>query len=327
MLVIGKSLGNDFVMSRYTATSTKNDFLLSLADLAQFVNLPTEQVYQDLKAQNGKLPFKSLVPPQIVRNYLSSRGHQYPFKVVSFQMLKGGVAKTTSALNFGLRAAMYGARVLFIDMDQQANLTFALGEDGENRPVWLDIVEKKNTVAECVIAVDENIDLIPSSLNNSVLERVLINSHRNWSQSVKGPLSEIRSHYDLVIVDTAPALSATNTAVTLASDQIVLPVNPDRFSLSGLRKHLADLKEIQKEFQISLDCKVLFTKYDARESTSRELLGTCIDEYGDHLLKNYIRASSEVKNTIGSSKHLFQAKSAAKEDYDAVTRELLKWPT
>jgi chromosome partitioning protein len=240
-------------------------------------------------------------------------------------MLKGGVAKTTSAWNFGLRAAMYGARVLFVDMDQQANLTFALGEDAENKPVWLDIVEKKTAIADCVINIDENIDLIPSSLNNSVLERVLINSHRNWMQSVKGPLSEIRNHYDLVILDTAPALSATNTAVTLASDQVVLPVNPDRFSISGLKKHLNDLKEIEKEFQISLDCKVLFTKFDARESSSRDILSACIDEYGDHLLKNYIRASSEVKNTIGSSKHLFQAKSAAKEDYDALTRELLNF--
>lgn len=310
---------HDFLM----ANKTKNDFLLSLVDLSQMLNQEPEFTRQELQQLNEKLPYKSLVPPSVVRRYLSSKGYSIPFQVISFQMLKGGVAKTTTAMNFGLRAAMYGAKVLFIDLDQQANLTFALGENAEDKPVWLDVVEKKVALNQAVIAVDENIDLVPSSLNNSVLERVLINSQRNWMQAVKGPLAEVRNHYDLVIIDTAPALSTTNTAVTLASDVVVLPVNPDRFSMFGLNKHLADLTEIGAEFSHNFEKKVLFTKFDGRESASRELLEQCIDQYGEFLLKNYIRASSEVKNTIGTQKHIFQAKSAAKEDFDAVTRELL----
>src|SRR5437868_10112019 len=160
----------------------------------------------------------------------------FPHKVISVQMLKGGVAKTTSALNIGLGAAQYGARVLFIDMDQQANLTFALGVDideAEEKSVWLDIVEKKATIQQCVMKLTDKIDLIPSNLNNSVLDRVLLNSNRNWSLAVKTPLEQIRKNYDLILIDTAPALSATNTAVTVASDEVILPVNPDRFSYLG----------------------------------------------------------------------------------------------
>lgn len=252
---------------------------------------------------------------------------QFPHKVISIQMLKGGVAKTTSALNIGLGAAHFGARVLFIDMDQQANLTFALGleaEEAEEKLIWLDIVEKKVPIQDCVVKLTENIDLIPSNLNNSVLDRVLLNSNRNWAQAVKGPLEAIRKNYDLVLIDTAPALSAINTAVTVASDQVILPLNPDRFSYMGLEKHLEELREIKKDFGLHFKERILFTRFDGREKVSHELLQKCMDSFEELLMKGYIRTSTEVKNTIGTGKTIYHAKSNAREDYEQVTREVLE---
>lgn len=250
-----------------------------------------------------------------------------PQKIVSVQMLKGGVAKTTTTLNIGLGAAQYGARVLFVDMDQQANLTFALGMDmdeAQEKTVWLDIVEKKATIKDAIIKLGDNMDLIPSNLNNSVLDRVLLNSNRNWAQAVKGPLEPIRKNYDLILIDTAPALSVTNTAVTVASDLVILPVNPDRFSYMGLEKHLEELREIKKDFDLDLTEKILFTRFDGREKVSHELLQKCMDSFEDLLMKSYIRTSTEVKNTIGTGKTIYQTKSNAREDYDLVTREVLE---
>ena len=192
------------------------NYCLSLLDLAGFLQVPPKALLKEVqKIDKGSL---QALDPGVVRKILYKRGFRFPKKVISFQMLKGGVAKTTSALNFGIRASMYGAQVLFIDLDQQANLTFALGVDSEDVPVWIDVVEKKTKIQDAVIEVCPGVDLIPSSLNNSVLDRVLLNSNRNWAQAVKGPLSEIQSKYDLIIIDTAPNLSATNTAVTCASD-------------------------------------------------------------------------------------------------------------
>ncbi|MGZ3747988.1 MAG: ParA family protein [Pseudobdellovibrionaceae bacterium] len=250
----------------------------------------------------------------------------FPHKVISVQMLKGGVAKTTSTLNIGLGAARYNARVLFVDMDQQANLTFALGvgmEEAEEKPVWLDIIEKKATIQECVVKLNDNIDLIPSNLNNSVLDRVLLASNRNWAQAVKGPLEQISKNYDIILIDTAPALSAINTAVVVASDLVILPMNPDRFSYRGLEKHLEELREIKKDFGLHFSKKILFTKFDAREKVSHELLQKCMDSFEDLLMKSYIRTSTEVKNTIGTGKTIYQTKSNAHEDYDLITREVL----
>lgn len=304
-----------------------NDFWISLSDLAKFLELKPEEVRHQLSVGKKEKWQGTHIPPQRVRELLLNLNYKFKPQVISFQMLKGGVSKTTSAMNLGLRAAMYGARVLFIDLDQQANLTFALGCEEEQPLVWLDVVEKKATAKDCVLTLEDHIDLIPSSLNNSVMDKVLMNSNRNWVQAVKTPLENLKKNYDLIIIDTAPALSAINTAVCVASDKVILPVNPDRFSMLGLEKNLEELIEIKKDFDLTFAPQILFTKFDGREKLSHELLEKCIEKYDGLLMNNYIRVSSEVKNSIGGAKNIFQGKSSVKEDFDLTAREMLEWAT
>lgn len=299
------------------------DICLSLQDLAFALEESTTKIEAQLRKLRPEWKSKSTVEPELVADLLRKRGLRHQRRVVSFQMLKGGVAKTTSALHFGWRAAQYGARVLFIDFDQQANLSFALGTEAENLPVWVDIVEKKVSINDCVQELTSHVHLIPSSLNNSVLDRVLYSSHRNLALAVKGPLKDLKNQYDLIILDTAPSLSAINTAVTCASDVVVLPINPDKFSMIGVQKHLADLEELKDEFNLAFEAKVLFTRFDGRESSSQAYLQECLDLFEDLLLKHYIRASAEVKNSMTGPRTLFSTKNNAKEDYDGMTRELL----
>ncbi len=301
----------------------QQEFCITLSDLASFMAVSPQVVKSKAESVLQRKLKSPWLLPEEVRQVLLAEGYKYPQKVISVQMLKGGVAKTTSVLNMGLRAAMYGARVLFIDMDQQANLSFALGVEDESLPVWVDIVEKKKTIDECVRFIEPHVDLIPSSLNNSVLDRVLLNSNRNWAQAVKAPLEKIRHRYDLILIDTAPALSATNTAVTVASDEVILPVNPDKFAFLGLQKNLGELDDIRADFDLMFNKKILFTKFDGRENFSHELLQKCIESFEGSLMKGYIRTSSEVKNTVRTGKSLFAGKSPVKADYDFVTREVL----
>ncbi|ASD64269.1 ParA family protein [Bdellovibrio bacteriovorus] len=305
------------------STLAQQEFCITLSDLASFMEIPPNQIKAKAeKTLQRKIKSPWLLPEE-ARQLLLAEGYKYPHKVISIQMLKGGVAKTTSVLNMGLRAAMYGARVLFVDLDQQANLSFALGVEDESLPVWVDIVEKKKSIDECVRFIEPHVDLIPSSLNNSVLDRVLLNSNRNWSLAVKAPLEKIKHRYDLILIDTAPALSATNTAVTVASDEVILPVNPDKFAFMGLQKNLSELEDIRSDFSLEFSRKVLFTKFDGREKFSHELLQKCIESFEDSLMKGYIRTSAEVKNTVRSGKSLYAGKSPIKADYDFVTREML----
>lgn len=298
-------------------------FEISISDLAHTLQMSVSELKEEIKQHFGIKNISMSLSPEKVRAFLKSKGVAYDKKTISVQMLKGGVAKTTSVLNIGLRAAMYGSRVLFIDMDQQSNLTYSLGVDAEDLPVWLDIVEKKVNIEQCVLSLESHVDLIPSSLNNSVLDRVLLNSNRNWSQAVLSPLKMIRDNYDLILIDTAPALSAINTAVTVASDIVLLPMTPDKFSLLGLRKNRDELDEIKNEFSLNFQTKILLTKFDARERFSHEILKECQSTYGENLIEAFIRSSSETKNSIRTQKTLYHGRSTAKEDYDRVTRLMM----
>ncbi len=266
---------------------------------------------------------KALIAPSDVRAYLKSKGYTYKKQIISFQMLKGGVAKTTSCLNIGLRAAMYGHRVLFMDLDQQANLSLALGVDDLKIPVFLDVLEKKKTLSDVIIKLSSHVSLVPSNLNNSVIERVLLNSYRNISNAVKKQIETVLNDYDLVVIDTAPSLSMLNTSVTCASDKIILPVNPDKFTVYGMQKHLLDLDQVKKDFDLDFQEKILFTKFDGRESASQSFLDQCFDICGDKMLDQYIRTSSDVKNSISPQKTIFDSVGNGKEDYDMVSREIL----
>jgi chromosome partitioning protein len=299
---------------------------LSVNDLGLLLNKSS----QDILIQMNKMELtpdvhlgRSYVRPESVRAVLTARGYSYPRKVISFQMLKGGVAKTTSCLNVGLRAAQYGARVLFVDLDQQANLSFALGVDDLQIPVFVDVIEKKVTFKQALLSMNNGISLLPSNLNNSVVERILLQSYRNLANVVRVPLAEVLNQFDLVVIDTAPSLSGLNTAVTCASDMVVLPVNPDKFTFFGLQKHLSDLDTIRREFNIEVEEKILFTKFDVRESASPAFLEQAMSVYGPKMLDTYVRLSADIKNTLASGKTVFETKGYGKEDYDLVARELM----
>lgn len=300
--------------------ATTNEFMMTLTDLASFLGEEASELGEKLR-RSKKLRFvqrRACVPPSEVRALLLQKGYRFRSRVVSFQMLKGGVAKTTSAVNFAIRANMYGARVLALDLDQQGNLSFSLGVDDPDLPVWLDVLENQTTIEKAIIPVSESFHLLPSNLNNSVLDRVLLSGTRHIGQSVTQKIKPLRHHYDLIVIDTAPNLSAINTAVACASDLIILPVNPDRFSFSGLAKTLEELEAIRKEFQARFEIRILFTKYDAREGISHEALKECHSLYSDRLLRSFIRTSSEAKRTCA-----FDHVSKIKEDYDLLTKELL----
>lgn len=305
---------------------SSNDFYLRLDDLADLFQQKKEIITKELYALGGEAILfqgKAYVSPAHVRNFLEHRGYAYKRQVLSFQMLKGGVAKTTTCLNVGLRAAMYGFRVLFVDLDQQANLSFALGVDDLENPVFVDILEKKAKIQKVVRKLGDHVSLLPSNLNNSVIERVLLQGSRNLARVVRQPLDEVQNDYDLILIDTAPSLSALNTAITCASDTVVLPINPDKFTLFGVQKHLADLEQIKEDFGAHFEAKILFTKYDGRESSSAIYYQQCLDLFGKNILRSFVRQSADIKNTIGSGKTIFDSKGHAKDDYDRVTRDIL----
>ena len=272
------------------------------------------------------------VEPVDVRTFLMKQGYAFPrqAQVMSVLMCKGGVGKTSTAFYVGLRMSMYGARVLLIDADPQGNLTGAFRLDemncslDEDSAVLLDVVEERCKVQEAIISVTPQLHLLPSTPLNSVLDARLRDKFKNPALPIRRILEPLREDYDFILIDCAPALNLTNTAIIGASQTVVLPVGPDLFSYMGLKQTLKELGQIEADFDLTLTKKIVPTKFDARETTSRSYAAKLESEFSKHLCQTRIRSSSDIRNAVHQGQDLFDMnQSHGKTDYDDLTLELM----
>jgi chromosome partitioning protein len=274
---------------------------------------------------------KSFLPPNKAKAFFESIGFEFPrpAQVSAFMMCKGGVGKTSSAYLLATRLAQYGARVLLIDADSQANLTSCFHlekyqcEIDEETPVLVDLLTEECSLDEAIIAINPYIHLIPSTPMNALLDNHIRDRFRNPSIAFRRLLDPILPKYNYLIFDCAPALSLGNAAIACACQSIVLPVSPDRFAAMGVRQTLSELAKIEEDFGIRLDKKLLLTRFDAREFASKHFTEQIQSLYPEYLLKNIIRVSSEIKNAVAKDEDLYQRKSSAKTDYDSFVREFI----
>lgn len=269
---------------------------------------------------------RSYLSPQSIGKYLKNFGFSLPFNVISFQACKGGVGKTSLCYNIAIRAAQYGARVLAVDMDMQAHLTLAF-EKNENLHslVWQDILEGKD-ITETILELHPYLHLIPSHLDNSYLDKKILQSNKVvYSSYVEDHLNKIKDKYDLILIDCAPALSNINTAISLASNRIFIPVNPDIFSFDGVEKTLSELKSIQTSFKKELDVTIILNRFDAREKNSLDIIANLKNSYGKLLSQTVVISSAEIKNSILKKEIIFDSRKNLPicNDLDAITKEIL----
>ena len=274
-----------------------------------------------------KTKHRCLFSPQSLRGYLEKFDYKYPQDIIAFQACKGGVGKTSLCFNMAIRAAQYGAKVLAIDMDMQSHLTLALvGNNNIHMPVWNDVLKGKS-IKEIVQEVHPHLHLIASNLDNSYLDKVISQSNKVvYTSYVHDHLCKIKKDYDLILIDCAPALSHINTAIAIAADKIIIPVNPDLFSFDGLEKTLTELTDIQKSFNKDLDVNIILNRYDNREKNSLDVIVDLKNMYGKLLFSTFVVVSSEIKNAISQRKLIFNMKKKpqAANDIDEIVKDLLE---
>ena len=270
--------------------------------------------------------------PEDVRTILESKGYKYPrkAKVIVMMVNKGGTGKSTTTFYTSLRLASYGCRVLVIDGDSQGNLTKAFHLDelemdlDETTPILLDVYKKEIELEGTIIEISPHLHLVPSTPLNGILDKELQANWKNPSKPLKLALKSVEKDYDFVLVDCAPALNATNTSFVCAADEVVLPVNPDPFSEQSLAQTMNDFDEIENDFDIKINRKVLYTRVDQRESSSLKYLGAIADKYPKQISRTMIRTSADVKNAISKNENLFTyPRSTARDDYDDFAKEIM----
>jgi chromosome partitioning protein len=293
--------------------------------------ITVQGVYKALKVHEIQTEIannrRKYIPSAGVRKLFEERGFTYPNLNISFQIVKGGVGKTSLSFSLAVRASHYGARVLAIDLDQQGNLTRSFNVEARDIPVWINIIRDNVSAKKSLVKISNNLDFLPSNLNNSRLDIELAQSASNLKDMIKDTISPIRNQYDLVIIDCPPAINKINTAVTCASDIVIIPINPDPYAMDGLEFTISELDKVKKDFKLSFDYKIVWNKYDARERLAAVYMHALTKQENliDKIIPVVCRIDASMKNAVFDSKSIFELSKRApiREDIDQFAREVL----
>lgn len=249
-------------------------------------------------------------------------------KIISLANQKGGVGKTTTAINLAAGLATQGKRVLLVDADPQANASSGLG---------VDIREVQSTIYECLVngidpktAVVEtstaNLDLIPSHIDlvGAEIEMLNLDNRENLMKSV---LSKLRAEYDYILIDCSPSLGLITVNALTASDSVIIPVQCEFFALEGIAKLLNTVKIIKSSLNPSLQIEgFLLTMYDNRLRLSNQVYEEVKRHFGNLVFNTVIPRNVRLSEapSHGMSVIEYDATSKGAQNYINLAKELIK---
>jgi len=247
----------------------------------------------------------------------------YPeaFKMIKIAITnqKGGVAKTTTAINVSACLAKLKKKILLIDLDPQASLTDYFGIETEGIKDIYDVLTNKSTWNEVIIKKD-NLDIIPSSIEWA--EDSLKQDPHLLSKAFLS-----LSGYDYVIIDCPPHLGLLNLNALLFSDYIVIPIKSQLAPLKSLNKLFKTISEVNTTFQKEIKILgYLLTEYDSRTNLSREIKTILSDTFNELLFKTEIRNNISIAEAYSFNKPVidYMPKSNGAFDYMNLTKEIIK---
>jgi chromosome partitioning protein len=298
------------------------------SEAAELLGVTVQAIHKQLKSKN--LPY-SLSQKRTYFGHEASKevfGLSFKKKTVCFQIVKGGTGKTTIAHAIALCANTLGARVLCIDLDAQGNLTEAFCVDSTNLPVMMDIINNNvSSVNECIVNVAEGLDLIPSNIENVMLDSKLMLSRAPLDGVYKDIIMPLKDNYDFIIIDCPPMLGHSVTAAALASDLIVSPLNPDKFSEAGYRIIEDELVKINKAHKTNIKLKFFINKFDGRTILSNQTVQALLqdEKVKEKAFNAAIRQDQQLPNSIAQGSSVFQwiQPTNAREDIFDLTKEML----
>ena len=244
-------------------------------------------------------------------------------KIISISNHKGGVGKTTSAINIGAGLVKLKKKVLLIDLDPQANLSQSLGLI--NEPINIYGALKGEYYLQ-PIEVLKGLDVIPSTLDLSGAE-VELSSEPGREFILKELIDPLRASYDFIIVDSPPSLGLLTINSFTASDEILIPLQAQFLALQGLTKLIEVIDKIKIRLNKELKLGGVFiTQYDSRKILNRDVVDIIQAHFKDEVFKTKIRDNIALAEAPSQGLDIFRynSKSNGAEDYFKLSKELLK---
>ena len=248
-------------------------------------------------------------------------------KVISIANQKGGVGKTTTAVNISTIIAKKGKKVLLIDADPQGNATSGLGADKNQGPslynVLIDEVDIRTTFQDTAM---KNLKVCPSNMNLAGAEVELV-SAMSREQRLKEGLADVKDEFDFVFIDCPPSLGLITLNAFTASDSILIPVQCEYFALEGLGQLINTINLVKKHLNKSLEIEgAVLTMYDSRTNLSNQVVKEVIRYFDDKVYKTVIPRNIKLSEapSYGMPITLYDPKSKGARCYEKLSNEIIK---
>lgn len=246
-------------------------------------------------------------------------------KIIGVANQKGGVGKTTTAVNLAAALGVLEKKVLLIDADPQANATSGLGIEEVNYSTY-HLLEHSVDVKDCIQkTTSPNLELIPSHIDLVAAEIELVDRDKR-EYMLKKALETVKDEYDYIIIDCAPSLGLITVNALTAADSVIVPIQCEYFALEGLGKLLNTIKNVQKIHNNELDIEgLLLTMYDSRLRLSNQVVEEVNTHFPEMVFETIIARNVRLSEapSFGESILMYDAESKGAIQYLQLAEEVL----